>query len=260
MKLTPLGVGSAFTEENYQTMYMLENNGHHLLIDCGGDVRFAIKASKFTIADIESVYISHMHADHIGGLEWLGFSTYFIPGLKTPTLYISSTLKDTLWENALSAGMGSLQGEVVGLDDYFNVKSLSGNEFFKWNKLIIRPVQTMHVMNGFQIVPSYGLLIDSGNTTIFVTTDTQYAPSQIETFYEQADIIFHDCETMAAPDGTPIKSKIHAHYSELIALPKATKKKMYFTHYNDNWNDYISRAKKDDFKGFAEQGKTYEFE
>ena len=23
-------------------------------------------------ADIDAVYISHLHADHVGGLEWLG--------------------------------------------------------------------------------------------------------------------------------------------------------------------------------------------
>ena len=259
MKITPLGTGSAFAMKNYQTMYMLENNGHCLLIDCGGDARFAIEASEYTIKDIESVYISHMHSDHIGGLEWLGFYTYFVPGLKTPTLYISASLKDTLWSNALSAGMGSLQGEVVGLEDYFNIKSLKENASFKWNKLTLTPVQTIHVMNGYNIVPSFGLLIDSGKTVIFVTTDTQYAPSQIDTFYDKADVIFHDCETMEDENQNPIKSKVHAHYSELIDLPGETKSKMLFTHYNDNWEDLILRAHDDGFKGFAIQGETYEY-
>jgi ribonuclease BN (tRNA processing enzyme) len=102
-------------------------------------------------------------------------------------------------------------------------------------------------MDGYSIVPSYGLMIDDPDVVIgkfnkpakiFFTGDTQFAPKQLMTFYDQADLIIQDCET------SPFKSGVHAHYNELITLPAEIKSKMVLVHYNDNVinpeNDKIS--------------------
>ncbi|CAA9435206.1 MAG: Ribonuclease Z, partial [uncultured Phycisphaerae bacterium] len=71
MKLTFLGTGSAFTLANYQSNMLLEDSGKRLLIDCGGDARHAMAAAGYKAADVDALYVSHLHADHIGGIEWL---------------------------------------------------------------------------------------------------------------------------------------------------------------------------------------------
>ena len=43
MKIIPLGVGSAFTMDDYQTNLIIEQNGKRLLIDAGTDIRFSLK-------------------------------------------------------------------------------------------------------------------------------------------------------------------------------------------------------------------------
>jgi len=40
MKILALGTGSAFTLNNYQTSFLIDDE---LLFDCGGDIRFALK-------------------------------------------------------------------------------------------------------------------------------------------------------------------------------------------------------------------------
>src|SRR5215813_8474415 len=72
MKLTFIGTGSAFTMDNFQSNMLLEDSGKRLLIDAGGDVRFALAKVGLGAKDIDALYISHLHADHIGGIEWLG--------------------------------------------------------------------------------------------------------------------------------------------------------------------------------------------
>jgi ribonuclease BN (tRNA processing enzyme) len=81
MELVALGTGSAFTLKNFQSNYLLKGE-KNLLIDCGGDIRFSLKEQNMSYKDIDAVYISHLHADHQGGLEYLAFCSYFDPSKK----------------------------------------------------------------------------------------------------------------------------------------------------------------------------------
>ena len=100
------------------------------------------------------------------------------------------------------------------------------------------------------ISPSYGLMFLADDIKVFITTDTQYSPSQLGNFYETADLIFHDCEIAKH------KSHVHAHYDELINLPLAIKNKMWLYHYNSS---KLPDAKKDGFRGFVKKGQCFDF-
>lgn len=248
-KLTFAGVGSAFTTQAYwQSNMLLETRNTNMLIDCGGDARFSLGEIGFSAADIESIYISHLHADHIGGLEWLGFSTYFNPNKGRPKMYIVEDLVDDLWRS-LQSGMQSHEGIVLTLDSFFQVHRIKKNGSFAIDGLEFTPVQTVHVMNGFRIVHSYGLLINNGKREVFLTTDTQFCPRQIEQFYKRADVIWQDCET------GQYRSGVHAHYNDLVTFDPEIKKKMWLYHYQPNpYQD----ALKDGFAGFIEKGQGFD--
>jgi ribonuclease BN (tRNA processing enzyme) len=254
MKLTFIGTGSAFTMSNFQSNMLLEDSGKRLLIDCGGDARHALAKLGLGAKDIDALYVSHLHADHIGGIEWLGFARYFGQGPK-PELFVNERLAAPLWENSLRGGMASHQGVVLTLDHFFSpVHRIAHNGGFRWGQIDCQLVQTVHYMDGYEIVPSYGLIMrDQAKPSVgevFVTTDTQFAPNQINDFYKRASIIFQDCET------SPYKSSVHAHYTELITLPAETKKKMWLYHYQDG---PLPDAKADGFAGFVKQGQVFEF-
>lgn len=253
MKLIFIGSGSAFTvgSNNYHSNMLLTNNdGQHLLIDCGSDARFSLHEIGLSYADIQDVYISHLHADHVGGLEWLAFTHKFDPKCNKPNLYLCDKLVKKLWKHVLSGGLCSLQVEEATIHSYFNVHAVEENGNFHWHDLEFRIVQSVHFLSGFTIMPSYGLLFTLNGTRIFITTDTQFAPNQIMDFYKIADVIFHDCET------APVKSRVHAHYEELKTLPAEIKKKMWLYHYNPG---KLPDAKKDGFQGFASKGQVFEF-
>ena len=128
-KLTFLGAGSAFTMQNRQSNLLLESeNGKKLLIDAGSDIRHSLSLLGYDHLDLDGVYISHCHGDHVGGLEWLGFLCYFDPRYKgRPKLYIADGLADTLWEDTLKGGMRSLQGSIATLETYFDVIKVKSN-------------------------------------------------------------------------------------------------------------------------------------
>lgn len=252
--LTFAGTGSAFTMDNFQSNAILEtiddvNKEHRiLLIDCGSDARFSLKEIGKSYADIHGVYISHLHADHIGGLEWLALSTYFNPKTHKPRLYISEKLVQPLWDS-LKGGLGTLQNKVANLQTFFYVKPIQKNKDFIFFGTPFTMVQVIHYYDGFESACSYGLIWKTPDgKKIFYTSDTQHAPNQIKDFYASADIIFQDCETSPYPSG------VHAHYDELKELKDEVRAKMWLYHYQDG---ELPDAKADGFSGFIEKGKQF---
>lgn len=208
--LTVLGSGSAFTtdHDNYQSNFVLTGrSGRRLLLDCGTDACRACSARGLAARDIDAVYVSHLHADHAGGLEWFGFSTYFDPSCERPSLFVAAPLVAPLWERGLRAGMGYITGLNAELDTYFDVKSVDPEGSFRWDGLELTLVPTPHVRTAGATVESYGLRID-GEQRIYITGDTILARrGEIE----GADVVLHDCEI------GPVRTDVHAGYDDLAA-------------------------------------------
>lgn len=231
-------------------MLLETDDNKKLLIDCGSDARFSLYELGLSYRDINAVYISHLHADHAGGLEWLSFTTKFDPACHKPTLYINEKTTYDLWNKVLAGGLSSLQGVIADLSTYFHVKPIKENGSFIWEKIEFNIVQTIHIVSGFTIVPSYGLIFTINDITVFITTDTQFSHNHLMSFYQMADVIFHDCETNS------VKSGVHAHYNELVTLDAPTKSKMWLYHYNPG---SLPDAKKDGFRGFVKKGQVFDF-
>lgn len=252
MKLIFLGTGSAFTvgEGNYHSNIILESDtGKHLLIDCGSDARFSLFDQNYSHTDIDALYISHLHADHVGGLEWLAFTTKFDPNSSRPRLYLDHTMSYSLWEHVLSGGLSSLEGAPDKLTYYFDMHEIDEKGIFTWEGIDFTLVQTIHVETVCGKMPSFGLLFTLNQTRIFITTDTQFNPALFPIF-DQADLIFHDCET------AQIKSGVHATYDQLVELPSNYKNKMWLYHYNPG---LLPASTEDGFLGFVKKGQVFSF-
>ena len=287
MKLTFAGCGSAFTTEEYfqSNAIVQAASGKRLLIDCGSDIRFALGKLGLDARNIDAAYISHLHADHIGGMEYLAFVRYFTkkPGDPRPLLFCVPELMKELWEHSLCGGLESLEEKVMNITDYFECHPVPINSSFIWEGILFTPVQTVHIMSGFKITHSYGLMIQQCkhrgrspcivdqndfpryplsskelfeaecaviSPRIFFTTDTQFCPNQITKFYQSADLIFHDTET------APYYSKVHAHYDDLKTLHPDIKKKMWLYHYQPK---PPQDPKADGFLGFVQRGQEFDF-
>ncbi|KTD51830.1 metal-dependent hydrolase of the beta-lactamase superfamily transporter III [Legionella quinlivanii] len=253
LKMTFLGTGSAFTvgSNNFQSNVLLQLNGESLLIDAGSDVRFALYDLKIDYHNIRSVYISHLHSDHIGGLEWFALSTFFDPQYQgKPNLFVSDSVVGDLWSKSLAGGLSTLPNQRASLQTYFNVHSINKYGTFVWEGITFKLIQMIHVFNDYSLMPCFGLMFEYNSTKIFFTADTQYVPDQMMLFYKEADIIFHDCETQSFPSG------VHAHYKELVTIPPELKQKIWLYHYNPG---QLPDAKKDGFLGFVARGQSFIF-
>lgn len=254
MKLTFLGAGAAFVTDpnNFHSNMLLETtSGELLLIDCGGDARRSLHARGLNHQDITNVYISHLHADHAGGLEWLAFSRKFDKNCATkPKLYLHEDLVLPLWNHTLAGGLTSLSDEPSSLQAYFEVNSIPEGQIFNWQGIPFQIIKNKHIHSHFAEMPSYGLFFPLNNQWILLTTDAQFQLDHFKSYYQKADIIFHDCETSSKRSG------VHAHYQDLKTLDPNIKAKMWLYHYNCN---ELPNAKADGFLGFVQPGQRFTF-
>lgn len=187
---------------------------YRLLLDVGGDARHALKSLNLTSSDIDGVYISHPHNDHIGGMEYLGLTTLFNPfytrakkewlgdHLITDKLFLepewwarpSEHVKPDLFihrkvleplKRAVGPGLDTLQGVPhVSLETYFNIQLIGKQESGETKTQIfqdgegywtVTPIFAMHVISSSEEMPSYGLsLHHSSGYNVLMPTDTQH--------------------------------------------------------------------------------------
>lgn len=251
MKLIFLGSGSAFTvgKNNYHSNMLLEIEGKKLLIDCGSDCRFALDEQGLSYKDIESIYISHLHGDHVGGLEWLAFTTKFDKMCKKPEIYIEESIAKDLWDHVLAGALNSV-GTKANLATYFKVHLIKKKLAFTWQGISIHLTPTDHCSYFDKVMPTWGLFFTMNGKKIWISADTKLSPELHQKYYDQADIIFHDCEVCNICTG------VHARYEQLLMLPPEVKSKMWLYHY---CVDKLPDAVKDGFAGFVMKGQVFEF-
>jgi ribonuclease BN (tRNA processing enzyme) len=258
MKLQFLGTGAAFSMKNYHPNLLIEENGKRLLVDAGGDIRFALRDVGLSSNDIDSVYITHLHNDHIGGMEYIAFTSYFNPNREKPRLFCHKILVEDLWSHSLKGGLQSVQGKVLNIYDYFNIISLDHEGTFEWEGVKLELRSSIHVFNGYSTIPTFGLMMTpKSGIKVYLTSDTQFTPDHLMPRYLKADIIIQDCET------SPFRSEVHAHYDDLKTLPADIKAKMLLWHYQDNvvdkFDEWQEKAKKDGFKKFIIKGEIFDY-
>ena len=78
MKILPLGVGEAFARTLRQTNFLIiPAEGKPFLVDFGHTAVRASRSLRVDLRSVDGVVVSHLHGDHIGGLEELAFTSYF---------------------------------------------------------------------------------------------------------------------------------------------------------------------------------------
>ncbi|MBB4313486.1 MBL fold metallo-hydrolase [Roseospira marina] len=253
MRFYFIGTGSAFTlaDDNFQSNAVLEaDDGRRLLIDCGTDARRALKALGLGREDIHAIYISHLHGDHVGGLEWFGFTSYFCPGSHRPELFLAEDLVGPLWDNSLKAGMAALDFGWARLETFFKVHSLATTGSFDFAGVRLDLVRLLHIRSGEAEMWSYGLMIHAPTGPVLFTSDCLHQPDVLMPWYRAARLIFQDCDTGSRPGGA------HAHYSHLCSLPAEIRARMWLYHVKDG---PLPDAVADGFLGFVRPGQVFEF-
>lgn len=251
ISIIPVGVNSSFTLDGFHSNYLVRYGKRQLLIDCGSTAARALREIGVSLAEIDSVYISHLHLDHIGGLFDLALQR-MVAGLPPPALHLHHSISIPVWDHFLSSMLSryiDAEGKARdgALDHFFQVNAVEStveNDTHATDirGLSVRLVSVPHVPG----MSCHGVVLDD---RIFVTTDTTFIPETLDKLANRfgLEAIFHDCAF------NPAQSIVHTTYEQLLDLPEDLRQLLILTHYEDDTEQRDSKLP------LAEAGKEYKF-
>jgi ribonuclease BN (tRNA processing enzyme) len=235
MKLFVLGVGDTFTERHFTHALLLEHDGFRLAIDCPDSYRRVLKQARDRVAQatpslapsldlfgIDDVLVTHVHGDHMNGLEGVGYFKHFAQH-RPVRLHTIAPVQERLWEGRLRCPMGRLWNGT-------SFRELRFEDYFAWNEValdrstVIGPF-TVRARTTRHHVPTSALFVECKGRSIGISSDTAFDPTLIE-FLAPADLVVH--ETNLGP--------AHTAYADLLTVEESIKKKMRLIHYPDEFD------------------------
>jgi len=220
-----LGVGDTFSEVHHPSALVLACQGHHLAVDCPDMYRRVLRdfrgasGTDLQLADIDDFLITHLHGDHLNGLEGVAYFNHFALGRRT-RVHASPEVTAVLWDERLAASMGQLWDgqthQAMRADDYFELNSLDWTAIHPIGPFSVQLQRTRHH------VPTSALLVEAGGRKLGYSCDTAFDPALID-FLAPADLIIH--ETNLGPAHTPLEA--------LLALPQDLRARLRLIHYPD---------------------------
>ena len=240
MNLTFIGCGDSFADKLGNNSALLEWREHRLLIDLPDSNYSRIKELGLDYSDIDHLFITHLHADHINGLERFAYYRQFATpvvrpekaGVK-PNLYLPETLYEGLWDS-VKHGLGVTQQGVKRLEDYFDVhlikvrdesnnvlQGINGVGAFTIGDVEFRITPSKHVPN----MPVYGLFVKDA---FYYSADSVYDTEAIAFYLHNTKKIFHDMHFY------PQDLASHASVRDFASLRETEKEKVYAMHYDDS--------------------------
>lgn len=248
MKLTFLGSGGAFIDfrNEYHSNGVLEIPGYGLiLIDCGATAVQSMKELGIDyLNDLRAVLITHMHADHIGGLEQLIYERYYLSGRwATTQIYTHLAIAGDLrrW----------LELTVCPFYDFNGTQNTTLREIVNVTPYGPKLVDTYHL--GMHTTVEFSAAQHCGPNKPCCGVSVHDSVSGVEIFWsgdtevpnecrmDNADLVVHECSF-----GPKYPDTVHTHLVDLKNLPEYHKGKTILTHCGP-----VPDGIQDDLDGFA---------
>lgn len=179
MKLTVLGASGAFPRPGGATSgYLLEIDGHYVLIDCGSGVLGKLY-EHIRLEQLEAVILTHLHSDHmsdIGVLKYaMDLSRKFGQAIGKITVYAPAT------PEPLAASLAS--------PDNFEIRTIADDSSFELFGAVVRCFGTIHP---FETV---ALRIEKDGRVLATTADTIICEN-LKPLLRQADLALMDAGSL----------------------------------------------------------------
>ena len=260
MLLSVLGSGAAFSRRYGTTCSVLTMPcGDTWLIDCGRQAPEQLAAAGLGWHQITGQLVTHVHGDHVFGLEEFAFVRYYtkqdglasvMKGGPRPRLIAHSAVLAELWEvlgPSLRYRSGDNGEPLPGrLEDYFDVlgparvepprrAAWNHAEAFRSGDLALLARETRHVHGKPSTSFEFTLPGESGRCAWW-SGDSVVDAELLGRLLPRATVFFHDCTFTEFP------GQVHGLFSDFEKLDAELRQKIVLMHHEDDIERYRARA------------------
>jgi len=227
MKLVVLGSGSTVPHpQRASSAYWLETSGGNILLDCSATAPHQMAKFGVDWPNLDAIWISHFHMDHVGGLGPLFAGTKHAPEMrerKNPLTIYGPKGTERLFDGISSARDYKLREQpfpvkVIEIDQAEKFEIVPGVEAV--------PMKTPHTDE------SVAIRISDGKTTLMYSSDTGF-DEKIADFASGVELMLLECTFVREKP-----SQKHLILREAIHLiNKAKPRRAMLTHFYPEWDN-----------------------
>jgi ribonuclease BN (tRNA processing enzyme) len=227
MRLTVLGSGTSVPHPRRSaSAHWVEAEGGTLLLDCSGPAVHRMAEEGCDWPNLDAVWVSHFHLDHVGGLAPFLFGTRHAPqtaGRRKPFRVFGPRGTERLLRRFDEAGGYKLFDQPFPVE----VREVApGAEFEALPGLSARTLSTPHTSESLAL-----RLTDGGGTSLVYTSDTGFTEA-LAGFARAADLLLLECSFFRSK---PVK--LHLELSEAMELARLSGvKRVVLSHLYPEWD------------------------
>ncbi len=227
MKLTVLGSGTSVPHPRRSSSgYWLETSGGSMLLDCSASAIHRMAEENLDWPNLDAIWISHFHLDHIGGLAPYLFGTKHAAVTRSRTKPLRIV------------GPAGLRRLIEAFSDANHYDLLT--QPFPLEIVEIESLERFEIIDGIEGVAfstphteeSHALHVRDGETTIVYSSDTGFS-EPLAAFARRVDLLLLECSFVR---DKPVE--IHLELAEAIRLVRmAEPRRTVLTHLYPEWDD-----------------------
>lgn len=193
MKFRVLGCGDAFgSGGRFNTCFLVETSRSAFLIDCGASSLVAMRRFGVDPNAVSSVFISHLHGDHFGGLPFLILDAQFVSHRQRPLTLVGPPGIRSRFE-ALSEVM--FPGSTTSRREFeLEFVEIGAETATTIDGVRVTPFEVSHPSGA----PSYSLRFEADGKIICFSGDTEWVDA-LERAAHNADLFIAESYTFDKP-------------------------------------------------------------
>jgi ribonuclease Z len=245
MRVTLLGTGTPFpSAERFGSAILVEVAGKRFLFDCGRGVVIRLTQSEVNPKDIDGLFLTHLHSDHVVAIPDLWLSGWFLgrtkplpiwgpPGTRSMAEHLVQAFGFDI--RIRQAPPDPLPAKGVEID----AKEIEQGEIY--NDGLAR-ISAFLVDHG-TVKPAFGYRVDCAGHSVVISGDTKFCQNLVD-FARGADCLIHAAWSAGWKNSTPpskrsiasaedagrvfaiVKPKLGVvyHYKDEVGLSEAVRK------------------------------------
>jgi ribonuclease BN (tRNA processing enzyme) len=224
MRLTFIGSGDAFgSGGRLNTCFHVVGTKVNFLIDCGASSLIGLKARKTPLNEITTLFITHFHADHFGGVPFFMLDAQFFSKRSEPLAIVGPPGLAGWYERVLETAFSGSSHTKPKFD--LSLIELRASQVQEVAGVVVKPFQVNHGNPGG---PFFAYRFEAENRTISYTGDTEWTDELIPAATE-ADLFIAEAYFFDK------KVKLHLDLGTLTEkLPLVHPKRVVLTHMSDD--------------------------